>query len=435
MKINKLYFLTVVSFVAVIFFVLPLFVASATTAPSTQADKDAAIATAKLFVPAAGTNCLMVLTPAVHTATGALYTFTSSCLAPGWVVATTTAPSTQADKDAAIAAAKLFVPAAGISCAAVLTPAVHTVTGALYTFPSACLAPGWVVATTVIPVAPSGYVVLKKGDTGIKVKALQIKLIRVGFSVVTSSSTFDSATETALKTFQTNNALESNGTLDWVTNVVLNKAAANSRKIVAKLNDNNDTVKTINANLKLLSFTPDEGSLFGPNTQKAVMAFQLKYKIGVTGMMDGRTNRKLISEVKIVTKEAEDVSKGIKADSKKSLILRYQDYLNKLGYTITADGVYGDTTIAAVKDFQGKNKNLISGQTLTVNGIINTETQKVINAQIKELKKQMRADLAVLREEVNSDEALQKIIIEWEEKNPGYRLAVTPNGDIVVTKD
>ncbi|MEI7616427.1 MAG: peptidoglycan-binding domain-containing protein [Actinomycetota bacterium] len=297
------------------------------------------------------------------------------------------------------------------------------------------MAPGWVVATTVIPVAPSGYVVLKKGDTGIKVKALQIKLIRVGFSVVTSSSTFDSATETALKTFQTNNALESNGTLDWVTNVVLNKAAANSRKIVAKLNDNNDTVKTINANLKLLSFTPDEGSLFGPNTQKAVMAFQLKYKIGVTGMMDGRTNRKLISEVKIVTKEAEDVSKGIKADSKKSLILRYQDYLNKLGYTITADGVYGDTTIAAVKDFQGKNKNLISGQTLTVNGIINTETQKVINAQIKELKKQMRADLAVLREEVNSDEALQKIIIEWEEKNPGYRLAVTPNGDIVVTKD
>jgi len=29
-------------------------------------------------------NCLTVLTPATHTDTGAKYTFSSSCLAPGW---------------------------------------------------------------------------------------------------------------------------------------------------------------------------------------------------------------------------------------------------------------------------------------------------------------------------------------------------------------
>lgn len=33
-------------------------------------------------------------------------------------------------------------------CADVITPAVHTATGARYTFPDSCLAPGWEAATS-----------------------------------------------------------------------------------------------------------------------------------------------------------------------------------------------------------------------------------------------------------------------------------------------
>ena len=47
-------------------------------------------------------------------------------------------PQTQAE---AIAQAKAYKPEGG--CTSSMTPAIHTATGAHYTFPSGCLAPGW----------------------------------------------------------------------------------------------------------------------------------------------------------------------------------------------------------------------------------------------------------------------------------------------------
>lgn len=41
------------------------------------------------------------------------------------------------------AQARVYAPPEGTSCAQVVTPAVHDETGASFTFPSSCLAPGW----------------------------------------------------------------------------------------------------------------------------------------------------------------------------------------------------------------------------------------------------------------------------------------------------
>jgi hypothetical protein len=68
---------------------------------------------------------------------GLLLWQTRSAWAPG--------QNTQDEQAAAIKAAKLYRPAAGTVCTDALTAAVHTASGAHYTFPSGCLAPGWKV--------------------------------------------------------------------------------------------------------------------------------------------------------------------------------------------------------------------------------------------------------------------------------------------------
>lgn len=46
-------------------------------------------------------------------------------------------------QEEAIRQAEEYEPPAGVGCAAVIVPAVHKATGAKYTFPDSCLAPGW----------------------------------------------------------------------------------------------------------------------------------------------------------------------------------------------------------------------------------------------------------------------------------------------------
>jgi len=44
---------------------------------------------------------------------------------------------------AAIRAAEAYKPGPDVSCTQVLTPVIHTASGAHYTFPTGCIAPGW----------------------------------------------------------------------------------------------------------------------------------------------------------------------------------------------------------------------------------------------------------------------------------------------------
>lgn len=51
------------------------------------------------------------------------------------------------DLQKAIDQAKTFVPSSGKLCTQTITVAIHTETGAKYTFPSGCLPEGWKVTT------------------------------------------------------------------------------------------------------------------------------------------------------------------------------------------------------------------------------------------------------------------------------------------------
>jgi hypothetical protein len=58
-------------------------------------------------------------------------------------------PDTDSSSDAQAAAirqAKAYKVPTGTVCAEVVTPAIHQASGAQYTFPNGCLAPGWEAA-------------------------------------------------------------------------------------------------------------------------------------------------------------------------------------------------------------------------------------------------------------------------------------------------
>ncbi len=277
--------------------------------------------------------------------------------------------------------------------------------------------PGAVTAqTTTNPVSN----VLKKGSTGTKVKDLQTKRKKLGYDVVVNS-TFDDATEVALKKFQHINGLPETGILDANTKSRLDKAYASLGKIIARLNDNNPKVKTINESLVALGYTPDAGSVYGLNTEAAIKRYQEYKKLPITGITDNTTYSKLLADAK-------NMNKGIKAGAKKSDIQKYQGYLVRLGYAnVPVDGVYGATTLAAVKDFQTKNS-------LVVNGVINNETKKAIDTKIKELDRKIEASVKELEDKVKADADFQKLIEDWAKNNPGLKVAVTPEGNLVVVK-
>ncbi len=99
--------------------------------------KEAAIKQAQEYKPKG--ICSQALVPAVHTASGAKYTFSSGCLAPGWE------PEEKSinpkSKDAALKQAQQYQPTE--ACTDALVPAEHKASGAKFTFPSGCLPPGW----------------------------------------------------------------------------------------------------------------------------------------------------------------------------------------------------------------------------------------------------------------------------------------------------
>jgi hypothetical protein len=152
---------------AIIFIAIPIIVALLSYATysfiNRTSEKSAATYSdvmnqAQNFNKTSNQNCADVETHATHSVTGASYIFPSSCLPEGWeeVKETPTPPpptenptpqqpqSPQAQAQAeAIEQARRYQPPPDMMCTSVITTAIHTASGARYTFSSGCLPEGW----------------------------------------------------------------------------------------------------------------------------------------------------------------------------------------------------------------------------------------------------------------------------------------------------
>lgn len=87
----------------------------------------------------------------------------------------------------------------------------------------------------------------------------------------------------------------------------------------------------------------------GNGTKNAYRTFQKMVGLSVDGIYGSNTERALITNIKDI-----------------------QSKLNKFGYSLTIDGLVGNNTINAIKDFQSKNG-------LTVDGIVGNATMNKLN--------------------------------------------------------
>ncbi len=236
-------------------------------------------------------------------------------------------------------------------------------------------------------------------DSAVLVEKAQTRLVVLGYMDDGMDGIFGTKTEVALKKFQKDEKLPETGRFDdTVLNRLYEKAAAkvaeNAPEETAESTETEETeteatvsetgepkeavrtektvaetdaakVRKCQEKLIGMGYLKDKADgILGLNTAAALREYQRDQGLPETGILDEETQESLNREAR------EEYKRGDRGDGVK----RYQRRLSKAGYlTEDADGVFGEATEKAVKDFQKDND-------ITVTGRIDAKTQKSLNA-------------------------------------------------------
>ena len=235
-----------------------------------------------------------------------------------------------------------------------------------------------------------GYQVLKKGDSGDSVTALQEALIELGFLTGRADGKFGGGTEKAVIAFQQMNNYPATGIMDANIQAFLYTGEvknARGQKTTVKTMSPVDGVSMKRGNTgsqvtklqkRLIALGYLSGSASGTydaNTAAAVRSFQKKNGLTGTGTADSATQKLLYSDAALDAKTtptpaptatpkptatptptvavpSKSLSKGAKGDDVKTLQRRLKELKY---YTGAVNGKMDDDTVKALKKFQENN--------------------------------------------------------------------------------
>ena len=159
--------------------------------------------------------------------------------------------------------------------------------------------------TTEPTAAPTvSYTTLKSGSTGTAVKTLQTALKNLGYTVTVNSS-YDATTVAAVKAFQTNNYLSVDGIAGTETQTLLLEgpaidASTTPTASYTTLNVNtasgSSAVTALQNRLKALGYTVTVNGKYDGVTHNAVVAFQQRNGLMISGIANGATQNILYSD-------------------------------------------------------------------------------------------------------------------------------------------
>lgn len=254
------------------------------------------------------------------------------------------------------------------------------------------------VVTTNTPKPNNSVSSLAYGDSGAAVRSLQQRLKELGYYTDTVDGKFGRSTEDAVKAFQKRNGLTADGKVGEQTLTKLNSVsavkAANAATATPKatqatslqLGDTGDAVSALQRRLKALGyFTGTVDGIYGSETRTAVRAFQRNNGLNTNGRATAETLAKLNSSSAVVavtatpkptaTPKATATPYALKQGDSGEEVRKVQQRLKDLGYyRDEVDGVYGASTMHAVKTFQRNND-------LTADGKIGAKTLEVLNSK------------------------------------------------------
>jgi len=229
---------------------------------------------------------------------------------------------------------------------------------------------------------------LEYGDSGERVRLMQDALKDLGYSIGTVDGKFGLLARAAVIAFQRDKGITADGlagtkTLELLYNSANSDSNNNSSDDSAsgtlsaslRKGSSGSEVLSVQTKLKALGYyTKSLDGNFGSGTLAAVLAFQKANGLKVDGIVGSGTYGKLFSSSAVSAGSSDDTSGS---DTSTTESLRYGDTgtavktmqkaLKALGYSVSADGVYGVITKTAVIAFQRKNS-------LTADGVAGTKT-------------------------------------------------------------
>ena len=223
---------------------------------------------------------------------------------------------------------------------------------------------------------------LKEGMNGSEVRALQKRLKDLGYLSGTIDGDFGTGTKNAVTAFQKNAGINADGIAGTAT---LNKLYAsdaptssgtpsnpstggtptatpppsNSKYTTLREGDKNDDVKRLQQRLKDLGYYNGvvDGQ-YGSGTVTAVQSFQSMNSLTVDGIAGPTTQQRLYGD----SSSANKVPGSLKQFDESTDVRDMQYALYELGYfQDSINGLYGDSTVNSVKEFQMINGLVVDG--------------------------------------------------------------------------
>ena len=242
-----------------------------------------------------------------------------------------------------------------------------------------------VVATPAPDVGTGNYTIVRQGDTGEVVGAVQAALVELGFLTGTPDGKFGTGTAAAVKAFQAANGYPANGELDQNIQAFLFSGKPKNVKgektavsvvaplpgVTIVLNNTGELVGKVQARLKELGYyTGAVSQVYDKDTRKAVLAFQRKNNLKTDGRCTEETRALLFgtglganqAPTPVPTAEPTPAptflvpGEAVRIGDSGASARMVQQRLIDLGYMSgKADGKFGKDSVSALKAFQANN--------------------------------------------------------------------------------
>ena len=234
---------------------------------------------------------------------------------------------------------------------------------------------------------------------------IQEKLMQLGFMENSDPTEhYGPITMEAVKLFQRQNDLKQDGIIGEQTIAML--FDDNAKSYLLKSGMEGDDIRRVQKRLYELGYLATLNQITGvydDATVQAVKSLQTSNGLSGDGKIGAMTNELLYSE----DVKANLISFGDKSD----IVLECQKRLKELGYMTTEpDGLYGNDTLAAVKQFQSRNDCI-------VDGYLGPSTRAVLNSSTA------KANGVVLGDSGDTVKRIQELLIKY-----GYMEAGSATG-------